>query len=89
LQHGSILLDGSQEIIARVSRRPGPPPRATTLAAALGRAVSFDEVARAIVQTWGATPTRTALDRPRPSSAVLGPGPSSTLFANPTWTWRR
>jgi lipoate-protein ligase A len=42
LQHGSILLDGEQ---------PGAGLE-TTLAAALGRRVSFDEVAAAITVTW-------------------------------------
>lgn len=42
LQHGSILLDGTQ-------------PEAgleTTLAAVLGRPVSFDEVAQAVIEHW-------------------------------------
>jgi lipoate-protein ligase A len=42
LQHGSILLDGKQ---------PGGGLE-TTLAAVLGRPVSFDEVAFAIIATW-------------------------------------
>jgi lipoate-protein ligase A len=42
LQHGSILLDGKQ---------PGH-GRETTLAAVLGRPVSFEEVALAIGATW-------------------------------------
>jgi lipoyl(octanoyl) transferase len=42
LQHGSILLDGEQ---------PGGGLE-TTVAAALGRRVSFDEVASAIIVTW-------------------------------------
>jgi len=42
LQHGSILLDGKQ---------PGGGLE-TTLAAVLGRRVSFDEVAFAIIATW-------------------------------------
>lgn len=42
LQHGSILLDGSDEVA-----------NATTLRHVLGRAVTFDEVAAAIVAVWG------------------------------------
>jgi lipoate-protein ligase A len=42
LQHGSILLDGKQP----------EEGLETTLAAALGRPVSFDEVARAIIEHW-------------------------------------
>lgn len=43
LQHGSILLDGSQ---------PSSQNGATTLAAVLKRPVTFDEVAAAILETW-------------------------------------
>ena len=45
LQHGSILLDGSQRIVSNTSGE-------TTLAAVLGRSVTIDEVARAIVANW-------------------------------------
>lgn len=45
LQHGSILLDGSQEVVSAVGG-------GTTVAAVLGRQVKFDEVAAAIVATW-------------------------------------
>src|SRR6266480_5527817 len=40
LQHGSILLDGSQEIIAAVSRKPQVASGVTTLARILGRPVT-------------------------------------------------
>ena len=46
LQHGSILLDGSQE---KVSSAGGE----TTLTAVLGRRVTFEEIAAAIVANWG------------------------------------
>lgn len=46
LQHGSILLSGSQQQI-------GAAGGATTVAEALGRPVTFDEVAQAIIATWG------------------------------------
>ena len=88
LQHGSILLDGTQDIVEQL-RRDAAEPRlqpgkreaaaATTLSAALGRAVSFDEVATAIIKVWGVG-TLTASDRPRPGRSV---------FSSPEWTWRR
>src|SRR5207302_213251 len=43
LQHGSILIDGTQ---------PSSGNGETTLAAVLGRSVSFGEVADAIIKTW-------------------------------------
>jgi lipoate-protein ligase A len=45
LQHGSILLEGSQQPIVADGGE-------TTLAAVLGRPVSFEEVVDAIVATW-------------------------------------
>lgn len=45
LQHGSILLAGSQEIVSPVSGE-------ITLAEVFGRAVSFEELAAAIVENW-------------------------------------
>jgi lipoate-protein ligase A len=53
LQHGSILLDGSQQIVNAISRQPSASSGETTLAAVLGRAVSFEELSAAIVASWG------------------------------------
>jgi lipoyl(octanoyl) transferase len=80
LQHGSILLGGSQENIQAVSRQPSAISSATSLSQALGRTVTFDEVADAIVSTW----------MPALTPAVpYRPVPSSTVFSDPAWTWRR
>jgi lipoate-protein ligase A len=45
LQHGSILLGGSQQIVSNASGE-------TTLATVLGRSVTFEEVALAVVANW-------------------------------------
>ena len=68
LQHGSILLDGSQDIVGIVSRQRSAVGGETTLAAVLRRRVSFDEVANAIVATWGAELTSPDL----PNLALAG-----------------
>jgi lipoyl(octanoyl) transferase len=81
LQHGSILLDGSQDVIAAVSRRPSAVSTATSLSAVLGRPVTFEEVVDAIIEGWGAPFT--------PSTTLHHSPPSSTPFASPVWTWRR
>ena len=52
LQHGSILLDGSQNLVRAVSHQPSAVRGETTLSAVLGRPVTFGEVAAAIVATW-------------------------------------
>jgi len=64
-----------------VSREPGAGSGETTLAAALGRPVSFDEVADAIIATWSDDVTSTTLQHPPPSSTAS--------FLAPAWTWRR
>jgi lipoate-protein ligase A len=76
LQHGSILLGGSQNMVAAVSRRPSAVSRATTLREVLGRPVSFQEVTDAIVETWGETLTARPPDR-------------QTAVTDLHWTWRR
>ncbi len=81
LQHGSILLDGSQDVIRAVSGLPEAVSGETTLAAVLGRPVPFEEVADAIVRVWGEAITSTVFHRPPPSSTAL--------FRDPAWTWRR
>jgi lipoate-protein ligase A len=45
LQHGSILLDGSQQVVPDAGSE-------TTLTNVLGRPVTFDEVTRAVISSW-------------------------------------
>lgn len=52
LQHGSVLLAGSQDVVSAVSRAPSPVSNHTTLSAELGRAVTFGEVADAIAAAF-------------------------------------
>jgi lipoyl(octanoyl) transferase len=80
LQHGSILLGGSQESIGAISRQLSAVSSATSLSHVLGRDVTFDEVANAIVSEWAPLLTLAAPYRPLPSASV---------FSDPSWTWRR
>jgi lipoyl(octanoyl) transferase len=64
LQHGSILLDGSQQMVSVVSHQSSVVSLETTLSAVLERPVVFEEVVNAIVATWGeelSPPTATHL----------------------------
>jgi len=80
LQHGSILLDGSQDVVRAVGRRPSAVRGETTVREALGRPVTFGEITGALREAWDDA-TVTSLRVPsRPSPAV---------FADPVWTWRR
>jgi lipoyl(octanoyl) transferase len=78
LQHGSILLDGSQDVIGAMSRQPAAISNETTLRAVLGRTVDFGEVADAIVSTWGPMECRSG-----------HPPDHSAPYSDPSWTWRR
>jgi len=81
LQHGSILLDGSQDVVTAVSHTPQAASTATTLSKELGRRITWEEVADAIAAAWGTGVTSPNLHQPPPTSI--------TLFSDPTWTWRR
>jgi lipoate-protein ligase A len=50
LQHGSLLLENAQDVVARVTRGPAVPPAATSLADVLGQPVAFDHVAAALTE---------------------------------------
>jgi lipoyl(octanoyl) transferase len=65
LQHGSILLDGSQQMVNVVSHGSAAGSGETTLSAELGRPVAFEEVAEVIVATW--SEESTFINLPRPS----------------------
>ncbi|HYL20311.1 MAG TPA: hypothetical protein VEU74_01020 [Gemmatimonadales bacterium] len=69
LQHGSILLAGTQAIVRVVGIRPSVGSRDTTLSAVLGRPVTFDEVADAIVAAW-----MTEVTSPSLADLVVLPG---------------
>jgi len=71
LQHGSILLAGSQQVVTAVSRKPQAASTETTLARVLGRPVTFEEVADAIVAAWGDAVTSPNLHQPPPTSTTL------------------
>ena len=80
LQHGSVLLAGSQELARLVSQDTRARGGETTLSAVLGRPVSFSETAAALLDAWNA-----------PLIPPLAPLPPSSPagFRDPVWTWRR
>lgn len=80
LQHGSILLGGSQQNLSAVSRQPPAISSATSLSQVLERPVTFAEVVDAVAATWAGTLTRIVPNR------LL---PSATVFSDADWTWRR
>jgi lipoyl(octanoyl) transferase len=90
LQHGSILIEDDQAIISAVSISPGQiaAPPAATLARALGRAPSVDEVAAALFDAVRSTEdaAATALDESDLRDATCR---RIEKYASDWWTWRR
>ncbi len=90
LQHGSILVQDDQALIGRVMQQPqDEPPRAATLAAALGREPSIDEVAghlrNALERATGTAPQPLTVSREiEADTAEL-----RAVYESDAWTWRR
>ena len=90
LQHGSILIEDDQSLLATLARERGAPiPSPATLVEALGRVPTphdvADALAAAIETREGCRPTPVALDdgvRARASDLVV-------QYLDDTWTWRR
>jgi lipoate-protein ligase A len=88
LQHGSLLLEDNQRLVADVTKGPAPSGEEITLHEAASRAVSFAEAATAIAAALG-----------RWNGTWNEPGPELDLaslaarheahFRDSGWTWRR
>jgi lipoate-protein ligase A len=88
LQHGSVLLGGTQRQVAAVSVGAPAPEGETSLGAALGRVVTFDEVASAIEAVSGAARADERANTER--SAIRSAAAAHELqFRSDSWTWRR
>jgi lipoate-protein ligase A len=89
LQHGSLLLGGGQEVVSDVARGPATEAHCTTLAAELGRPVTFAEVARAVTAAAAAWPgSWHELREPSATVRALAERHAGQ-FQSPEWTWRR
>jgi lipoate-protein ligase A len=84
LQHGSILLDDGQDMVARVTHGPAPLTVATSLKAVLGRPVGFTEVAEAVAQE-----ARSAWEGTWSDGLSEAAAAEVRSFADPEWIWRR
>jgi lipoate-protein ligase A len=87
LQHGSLLLQGDQSVVAAVSRGTPASDRALALSPALGRPVGWQEAAEAI----GATASRRWGVRPAPADRVADilnrAGTHAERYRSESWTW--
>lgn len=84
LQHGSVLLEDSQDLISRITTGTVPPLAATSMRDVLGRTVGFAEVAEAIsleaAERWPGT-----WHTGKQSPSIDG----RDKFGDGSWTWRR
>jgi lipoate-protein ligase A len=90
LQHGSILVDDDQPLLAELIENSDPLPPAATLRALTGRMVTVNEFADALARALRAR------DGLAPQSLVLEDSLLDdvgslicTRYANATWTWHR
>ncbi len=87
LQHGSLLLEDDQAVVAQVSRGSVGTGGEITLSEVLGRSVGFEEMADLIgaaFSRWLA-PSGTLDDAVADELA----GRHAARFRDPAWTWRR
>lgn len=90
LQHGSILLDGTQGAVQHMQRQwSAAPVSETTLRQLLGRIPGWEEITTALASAFERV-TGTALAPGRLEFEELARARAlETRFADPAWTWRR
>jgi lipoate-protein ligase A len=88
LQHGSLLLEDDQALVRSLSTPPGPDGGEIPLSAALGRRISFDEAAAAVLAVAPdyLGPIGSEGDPPDLAEAVER---HAGRFRDPGWTWER
>ncbi len=89
LQHGSILLSGSQEQVSDLTLGAPPPDGSIALSTVRGAPVSFDEVASAMAEAahgWSPAPWQHGMDAMALAEAAER---HAARFRGADWTWRR
>lgn len=92
LQHGSVLIDGSQDVVGDLCRQPavaGTSPASTTLREQLARAPSWEEVATAVTQGLSAELGIEMVEGELPQPALRRMGSLERYYRSPEWTRRR
>ena len=90
LQHGSILVDDDQGLIAELSRVPLPPvPPPATLRAALGRAPSAAELAEALLAALREREDPAAERWAGDDALAAATARLRARYLDDGWTWRR
>lgn len=90
LQHGSILVCDDQSMILRLMLEPeGPPPDAATLAGAMGREPSLEEVGRALKYALAAAVGKQPRTFGSDDVLLRDVDRLSEGYRDDAWTWRR
>jgi len=83
LQHGSLLLEDNQDVVAALTLGPTPPGGEITLRQAAGRQVFFDEAASSVAEAFQQSGGEWQLGTPTLDQSHLA------RFRDAAWTWRR
>jgi lipoate-protein ligase A len=89
LQHGSILLDDDQPMIATIRGLPPPPTTAATLNAILSRSVRYAEVRDALVAALRAALEPGDVGQLDPQELTAAVAVHRLRYASDEWTFRR
>ena len=89
LQHGSILVEDDQPLVSALAGDVALPPPAATLAAALGRTPSVDEVAGALFETVREIECLDADTLLIDSALESAQARLAARYVDDGWTWRR
>ena len=89
LQHGSILVEDDQSLVSSLAGDVAVPPPAATLAAALGRAPSVDEVAGALFDSVREIECLDADMLEIDSALESAQTRLAARYVDDCWTWRR
>ena len=85
LQHGSILLDDDQAVVAGVTLGSAPPDLSAPLSRLLGRTLAWQDTADAVVEAAG---ERWGIARGRSPAPILRQaGAHADRFRSAAWTW--
>ncbi|MCY4646846.1 MAG: biotin/lipoate A/B protein ligase family protein [Gammaproteobacteria bacterium] len=92
LQHGSVLIDGTQELARKLCRQPADAdaaPASTTLREQLGRTPTWEEVAKAVTEGLAAGLETEIAQGPLPRRALPLIRPLERRYRSREWTLRR
>lgn len=88
LQHGSLLLEDDQSVVADLLRQPAALAAAQPPSRLLGRTVSFEEAAAAVLRAFGAPESTAPLVR-EPEAVLASAAGHAARFRSEAWTWSR